>query len=90
MKSIGDTLGHRDVRSTTLYLRLNLDDLRAVALPTPKPASAVGLLESDWRSRFPRVRVQAGVRPAGSRRFGSVFGSAIKQYLERGRAFGLE
>jgi len=35
IKAIGDTLGHRDIESTSIYLRLNVDDLREVALPAP-------------------------------------------------------
>ena len=35
IKTIGDTLGHRDIESTSIYLRLNVDDLREVALPAP-------------------------------------------------------
>ena len=40
MKSIGDALGHRDLRSTSEYLRLNVDDLRAVGLPAPETSQA--------------------------------------------------
>jgi len=35
LKTIGDLLGHRSTESTCVYLRLNLDDLREVALPLP-------------------------------------------------------
>jgi len=35
LKTIGDLLGHRDAESTCVYLRLNVDDLREVALPLP-------------------------------------------------------
>lgn len=35
LKSIGDVLGHRSTESTCVYLRLDLDDLRDVALPLP-------------------------------------------------------
>jgi integrase/recombinase XerD len=35
LKSIGEILGHRSVESTGLYLRLDLNDLRDVALPLP-------------------------------------------------------
>lgn len=35
LKSIGDVLGHRSTESTCVYLRLDLDDLREVALPLP-------------------------------------------------------
>jgi integrase len=40
LKSIGDLLGHRTVESTSVYLRLHLDDLRDVALPLPRAAAA--------------------------------------------------
>ena len=35
LKSIGDLLGHLSTESTCVYLRLDLDDLRDVALPLP-------------------------------------------------------
>ena len=35
IKTIGDLLGHRDMESTTAYLRLATEDLRQVALPMP-------------------------------------------------------
>jgi len=35
LKIIGDLLGHRSAESTGVYLRLQLDDLRDVALPLP-------------------------------------------------------
>ena len=35
LKTIGDILGHRSTQSTCVYLRLDLDDLREVALPLP-------------------------------------------------------
>jgi len=37
LKDIGDLLGHRSAESTCVYLRLNVDDLREVALPLPFP-----------------------------------------------------
>jgi hypothetical protein len=40
MKTIGDALGHRDIQSTFVYLRLDVDDLREVALPAPVPIPA--------------------------------------------------
>ena len=36
LKAIGGILGHRDVESTCVYLRLAVDDLREVALPVPE------------------------------------------------------
>ena len=38
IKAIGDLLGHHTLESTQLYLRLESDALRAVALPVPRPA----------------------------------------------------
>jgi integrase/recombinase XerD len=35
IKTIGDHLGHRSAESTGVYLRLDVDDLRDVALPLP-------------------------------------------------------
>jgi len=35
LKTIGDLLGHRSAESTGVYLRLDVDDLRHVALPLP-------------------------------------------------------
>ena len=38
IKAIGDVLGHRGLESTCVYLRLQLDALRDVALPLPRAA----------------------------------------------------
>jgi site-specific recombinase XerD len=39
LKGIGDLLGHRSTESTCVYLRLDLDELREVALPLPALAT---------------------------------------------------
>jgi integrase/recombinase XerD len=39
LKGIGDVLGHRTTESTCVYLRLDLDELREVALPLPALAA---------------------------------------------------
>jgi integrase/recombinase XerD len=39
LKTIGDLLGHRSAESTGIYLRLQLEDLRDVALPLPAVGS---------------------------------------------------
>lgn len=38
LKAIGDLLGHRSPESTSVYLRLQIEDLRDVALPLPAEA----------------------------------------------------
>lgn len=40
IKAIGDLLGHRSFESTQVYLRLETDMLRAVALPVPRSSLA--------------------------------------------------
>ena len=50
IKGIGDALGHRDIESTSVYLRLNVDELRTVALPAP-PAPSGKLAELVSASR---------------------------------------
>jgi len=40
LKAIGDLLGHRSAESTGVYLRLDVDDLRDVALPLPTASMA--------------------------------------------------
>lgn len=42
IKAIGDLLGHRTLESTCVYLRLQTDVLRAVALPIPRLARRSG------------------------------------------------
>jgi integrase/recombinase XerD len=42
MKAIGDLMGHRSLVSTSIYLRLQADALREVALPVPTEAEPVG------------------------------------------------
>jgi integrase/recombinase XerD len=42
IKAIGDLLGHRSLEATCVYLRVDIDMLRTVALPVPRLASALG------------------------------------------------
>lgn len=42
LKTIGDILGHRTAESTSVYLRLAVEDLRGVALPLPKGTNVAG------------------------------------------------
>jgi integrase/recombinase XerD len=45
LKTIGDLLGHKDARSTCVYLRLSTEDLRDVALSVPRGPDAEGPLD---------------------------------------------
>jgi site-specific recombinase XerD len=42
LKTIGDLLGHRSPESTWVYLRLDLEALREVALPLPAGGAQEG------------------------------------------------
>lgn len=42
IKAIGDLLGHRSLEATCVYLRIDVDMLRTVALPIPFIASMRG------------------------------------------------
>ena len=42
VKAIGDVLGHRDLESTCVYLRLDVQALRDVPLPVPRSAISSG------------------------------------------------
>jgi site-specific recombinase XerD len=42
VKAIGDLMGHGNIASTSIYLRLQTDMLREVALPVPLNSQAVG------------------------------------------------
>jgi integrase len=45
LKTIGDVLGHQSTESTCVYLRLDVEDLRQVALELPGPALASSIQE---------------------------------------------
>lgn len=42
IKAIGDLMGHHSVSSTAVYLRLQTEVLRKVALPVPAPRASKG------------------------------------------------
>jgi len=86
IKAIGDTLGHRDFESTSVYLRLDVDDLRGVALPVP-PTPAGQAPELLLQSSLPRIRLARLPRhlPAG---FNSRFAVSLQRFLDLKRALG--
>ncbi len=86
IKAIGDTLGHRDIESTSVYLRLDVDDLRGVALPAP-PTPAGRAPELLLQRSLPRIRSARLPRhlPAG---FNSHFAVSLQRFLDLKRALG--
>lgn len=88
LKTIGDTLGHRDPESTAVYLRLAVDDLRDVGLPVPRAASTAVLPKPDWTKLLPRVRLRAGPYPSPPTRFRSGLGDSLRDYIATKQALG--
>jgi integrase/recombinase XerD len=88
LKTIGDTLGHRDVESTGAYLRLAIEDLRQVGLPVPKAVRFKAAIKSHWKERLPRVRHPVALFHRTPARFRSGLRTAIQQYLATKKALG--
>lgn len=88
MKTIGDTLGHRDAESTGVYLRLAVEDLRAAGLPVPETATAAALLPPGWHNDMPRVRVHVDCRHPYRAPFQSRWAASLRQYLATKQALG--
>ena len=87
MKAIGDTLGHRSLTSTSIYLRLAVDDLRAVGLAVPRGGSAAALLPADWIKRLIKVKI-ATAAPLRHTGFHSTLAPLLDEYLATCRALG--
>jgi integrase/recombinase XerD len=87
IKTIGDALGHRDIESTSIYLRLGVDDLREVALPAP-PSIVTSPCQPLVPARtLPRVRVYRPNRHL-PKRFQSSLAASLQRFLELKRTLG--
>jgi integrase/recombinase XerD len=93
MKTIGDALGHRDIESTFVYLRLNVDDLREVAQPAPVPIPASSSLPLVPASKLPPIR-PARAHYHLPKCFQSLFAASLQRFLDvkrtLGRSYALE
>jgi integrase/recombinase XerD len=87
MKTIGDTLGHRRPSSTSVYLRLAVDDLRQVGLPVPAGGTAATLLPATWKEHLVKVAIvpAATLRHRG---FHSGLAPSLRLYFDTRRALG--
>jgi integrase len=85
--TIGEVLGHRDIESTGVYLRLGIEDLREVGLPVPEGGKAAVLEPMTWISKLPRVRFRVS-KPLPKSDFQSGLATALRQYLATRRALG--
>jgi integrase/recombinase XerD len=88
LKGIGDTMGHRDLESTAVYLRLSINDLRDVGLPVPKAVSITVTPKPDWKDHLPAVRFPNGPYAPPSTRFRSGLGPSMQQYISTKQTLG--
>jgi len=87
MKTIGDTLGHRALTSTAVYLRLDVENLREVALEVPRNGTAQKLLPPGWESNLPRLR-KLTTKPPAPTHFRSALGKSIERYVRLYQVLG--
>jgi site-specific recombinase XerD len=93
MKTIGDALGHRDIESTFVFLRLAVDDLREVAQRAPAPIPASASLPLVPASELPAIRTPRAHHHL-PKCFQSFFAASLQQFLDvkrtLGRSYALE
>jgi hypothetical protein len=87
MKTIGDALGHRDIESTFVYLRLDVDDLREVALPAPTPITTSSSLSLVPVCNLPPIRPRHANLHL-PKRFRSLFAASLQRFLDVKRTLG--
>jgi site-specific recombinase XerD len=87
MKTIGDALGHRHIESTFVYLRLDVDDLREVALPAPASIPASPALPLVPAFNLPPIRASRAHQHL-PKSFQSLFAASLQRFLDIKRALG--
>ncbi|MGH7978223.1 MAG: tyrosine-type recombinase/integrase [Limisphaerales bacterium] len=95
LKAISDVLGHQDVNTSAHYLRLDVDDLRQVALPVPTANVRHSQIPSKFVSGSLPPIAASNRRPSGTvtdARGGwhSFLGKAMEGYISLHRALGRE
>jgi integrase/recombinase XerD len=86
-KTIGDTLGHRDIRSTYVYLRLGLEDLRECAMPMPILLAPHSVAESA-PAIYRRCHRAAPSQRTLPKRFHSMLGDSMQHFVRLKRTLG--
>ena len=87
IKAIGDVLGHRSTASTSVYLRLNVDELRQVALPVPVAPAGEPAKSLCSRKGLPRIR-PARLPHRFPARFQSRFATSLRRFVELKQGLG--
>lgn len=86
-KDIGDIFGHRHTTSTSAYLRLDVADLRQVALPVPQKGPDAAPTKTPTPAPSARWRVGARTAPRGWG-WRSFLKKRLTDYLSVQRALG--
>ena len=86
LKAIGDLLGHRNTESTCVYLRLETDELRSVALEVPPCPDFSSPLDSSALQDLPQVKSSRTYKSLTPSR--GPLADDIAAYLAHHRALG--
>ena len=87
LKGIGDTLGHRDIESTSVYLRLAVDDLREAAQPVPASEPSDSAVELVSAESLPQLRAARAPLHLPAQ-FRSWLAPSLQRYVDLKRALG--
>jgi integrase len=87
LETISEVLGHQAPESTSVYLRLAVEDLREVGLPVPQDGNAGSLKRKGGNKTLPRVRLPIA-KPLSEAGFHSGLATSLHQYLATRRALG--
>lgn len=89
VKAIGDLLGHRSVESTYTYLRLDIEDLRTVALPVPQgPEIKLNKITVKLRPRIRDRKEATKSKPISLNPLRSLLTEEIRDYIQLKRSLG--
>ena len=89
LKSISDVLGHRDPNTTAGYLRLEIEDLRQVALPVPRLKSAHSHSWPPEQGRYhPAPQTRRRITAPADQGWQSFLARPIREYLALQRSLG--
>ena len=86
VKVIGDILGHRNLESTCVYLRLAIEDLRSVALEVPECHAVNISLDNTAVSNLPQIRSCKRIKK--TRSLQSFLADEITAYLRLHHSLG--
>ena len=87
IKGIAEVLGHRDMESTSVYLRLAVDDLRTAAQPVPTSEMGSLAIKLVPSKNLPRIRATRPLLQLPAH-FQSWLAPSLQRYVDLKRALG--